>query len=274
LTETRNDQADGLRRMFSEDRLRVVHVVAGCAGVGRLSVALNLGVALAKAGRDTMLIDVRDDRARSSALDYLGLEARAQVGASRILSSIVPGPHGLAVLPLTGEAHQAPMRRAEIAGYCASFAYAIVTDTSTLGLRLLPIEQQRSEVIVVLSRAAASITEAYALIKRMSATGACRRFHVLVNRVGSESEAMLIFRNMARVARGYLDVELELLGFVPADAAIEQAAQLGRSLLDTWPQAASALAFKRLADRIGGWALPRAATHSEEPTYARAVGAA
>ena len=51
MADPRYDQADGLRRMFSTDRLRVVQVVAGRTGVGRLSVAVNLGLALAKAGQ-------------------------------------------------------------------------------------------------------------------------------------------------------------------------------------------------------------------------------
>jgi Mrp family chromosome partitioning ATPase len=49
LAERHDDQAEGLRRMFAVERLAVVHVVAGCAGVGRTTVAVQLGVALAKA---------------------------------------------------------------------------------------------------------------------------------------------------------------------------------------------------------------------------------
>ena len=59
--------------MFAAERLRVIHVIAGSAGVGRLTVALNLGAALAKAGRETLLIDVIENcrRLHLDAYTYL-----------------------------------------------------------------------------------------------------------------------------------------------------------------------------------------------------------
>jgi flagellar biosynthesis protein FlhG len=260
--------------MFSADRLRVIQVMAGRPGVGRMSVATHLGLALAKAGRDTLLMDVIEDGGQARALSFLGLEPRLQPQASHVASAIVPAPHGLAVLPLALEVRQAPARVAEITRYCASLEFALVTATSTFAAQLLPIERERREVVVVLSRAAASITEAYALIKRMSTAGVCRRFHVLVNRVDSDAEAALIFRNMAHVARGYLDVELGYLGFVPADAALERATALKRNVLDGWPDAPAALAFKKLARSIAAWPLPRAAWEHNERNRAARVGAA
>ena len=251
LADRHNDQADGLRRMFAAERLRVIHVIAGSAGVGRLTVAVNLGVALAKAGRETLLIDVIENRQRQTALDYLALNPRARQAASGLTS--VTGPHGLGVLAMDATSTQSPMRAAQIAGCCPGLSFALVTDSSTRCGRWLPIEDERREFIVVLSRATTSITDAYALIKRMNAAGACRRFHVLINRVASGAEAALIFRNMSAVARGYLDVELDLLGFIPADPALEPAAAQHASLLDAAPEAPAAKAFIRLAHRISTW---------------------
>ena len=267
LVDPHNDQADGLRRMFAAERLRIIHVVAGSAGAGRLTVAVNLGVALARAGRETLLIDVIENRRRRTALDYLGLGPRIRQDAT----SATAGPHGLGILALDHASSQAPMRAAQVAARRSALAYALVTDSSTRCARWLPTEDQCREFVVVLSRAAASITDAYALVKRMSAAGVCRRFHVLINRVASEAEAALIFRNMSRAARGYLDVELELLGFVPADVALEQAAAQMRSVLETAPAAPSAMAFARLAQRVSAWSLTR---ESVQRGRARAVGAA
>lgn len=267
MADRHNDQADGLRRMFAAERLRVIHVVAGSAGVGRLTVAVNLGVALAVAGRETLLIDVIENRRRRTALDYLGLGPRIRQDAT----SATTGPHGLGILTLDHASSQAPMHAAQAAARRTALAYALITDSSTRCARWLPIEDQCRELVVVLSRATASITEAYALVKRMSAAGVCRRFHVLINRAASEAEAALIFRNMSRAARGYLDVELELLGFIPADSALEQAAAQRASVLDAAPAAPSAAAFARLAHKITAWSPSRAIVQRDRT---RAVGAA
>jgi flagellar biosynthesis protein FlhG len=268
-----NDQADGLRRMFSPERLlRVIHVIAGCAGVGRLTVAVNLGLALAKAGRETLLIDVIENRQRQTALDRLALKPSARQAASGLSS--VTGPHGLEILALDAAATQSPMRAAQIAGCSPGLSFALVTDSSTRCGRWLPIEDDRREFIVVLSRATPSITDAYALIKRLSAAGVCRRFHVLINRVASGAEAALIFRNMSAVARGYLDVELELLGFIPADPAHALAAAQHASLIDAAPEAPAAKAFIRLAHRIAALSQLAPLRDIAPRGRARAVGAA
>ena len=272
MAERPNDQADGLRRMFAAERLRVIHVVAGCAGVGRLTVAVNLGVALAKAGRETLLIDVIENWQRQTALDYLALGARTRQAAFG--PSSVSGPHGLGILALDGASSQSPMRAAQIASHSPALTFALVTDSSTRCGRWLPVEDERREFVVVLSRATASITDAYALIKRMTAAGVCRRFHVLINRVGSGAEAALIFRNMSAVARGYLDVELDLLGFIPSDPAFEPAAAEHASVLDVAPQAPAAKAFVRLAQRLATWSQLAPLADVVQRDRPRAVGAA
>jgi len=263
LADAIYDQADGLRRMFGADRMRVIHVVAGRGDVGRTTAAVNLGVALARAGRDTLLIDCVDRGMSGRALAYLGLEPRLAVAGHSIVSSIVAGPQGLSVLPLDaailGAAAPGDGARsaasAALLDYAAALDFVLVSSRSARSVELLPIESERREVVVVLSRATSSITEAYALVKRLSTRGIKRRFQVLVNRVESEAEAALIFRNMADVAQGYLDVQLELLGFVPADDGLTRASHEGKSVLWSAPKSSAARAFRRLADDIAGWSM-------------------
>ena len=277
LAERHNDQAEGLRRMFAVDELRVIHIVAGCAGVGCTTVAVQLGVALAKAGRETLLIDVIENRERETALERLGLSARGRSDASGVAAAgaaAVAGPHGLCLLAVDAAGAQSSMRVAQMTAYSKSLAYALITDSSTRCTRWLPIDDRCREFVVVLERAPASITQAYALIKRMSAAGLSRRFHVLINRVGTDAEAALIFRNMSQVARGYLDVDLRLLGFIPVDPALEQAAVARRSLIDAAPGAPATTAFMRLAHRVAAWSHSPSPLHYARHDLARAVGAA
>lgn len=268
--ERPNDQADGLRRMFSPERLRVVHIVAGGRGVGRTTVAVHLGAAFAKMGRETLLMDLSGGRDQGKALGRLGLTVPGSVRAPEL--PIATGPHGLKLLALDCASERGRMDAARIGGCCARLAIALITDRAADAAAWLPIELQQREFIVVLSRAAASITAGYALIKRLSANGACRRFHVLINRAGSREEAQLIFRNIARAARGYLDVELGMLGFVPADPALALAAREQRSVLESRPEAPAAAAFTRLAYAVAAW--PQPAAESACRDFARAATAA
>jgi len=264
--------------MFSTERMRLIHVVAGREDVGRTAIAANLGVALARAGRDTLLADCIERGSSGRALAYLGLEPRLGVAGRGIVSSIVGGPQGLSVLLLDaaafGDAAPGDGARsaasAALLDYAASLDFVLLSSRSMLPVELLPIEEERREVMVVLSRAASSITEAYALVKRLSAAGIKRRFQVLVNRVGSEAEANLIFRNMAAVAQGYLDVQLDMLGYIPADDALEGATRAGKSVLESAPKSAAAQALRRLADDVAGWSIASRSTDTEQASGRRA----
>jgi flagellar biosynthesis protein FlhG len=244
------DQAHGLRRMFAAGRPCVLHVIAGAAGVGRTTVAVNLAAALARSGRDTLLIEAVAEPGLAHAFPRLGLEApRAAAGAAAIA---VPGTEGLALWPLVLGAHEArpaitiPDR---LPGRTRLPDVVLLTGAGARPL-VWTGEHERQDVLVVLSRAPASITQAYALVKRMSASGMRRRYHVLVNRVGSHAEAERIYRNMAAVAQGYLDVDLCLSGFIPADDAVAHAAASGASVLDLAPGAPAAQAFRRIAELV------------------------
>lgn len=258
----RIDQAHGLRRMFAPGRPRVIQIVAGRPGVGRTSVAVNLAAALAQRGRDTLLVEAVEHPAKPRALAYLGLETPSSALATPPQVLAVPATEGLAVWPLeltarsrAGDAIPIPAR----APGRSRLPDCVLVNSASMRPLVWTGEHESHDVLIVLSRAAASITDAYVLIKRMSAQGLQNRFHVLVNRAASEEEARLIYRNMAGVAHGYLDVRLQLCGFVPSDPALARAAQEGRSVLDIEPDAPATRAFRRLAECVLARGAPSAA---------------
>jgi flagellar biosynthesis protein FlhG len=68
------DQADGLRRLLAKDFLRIVTVTSGRNRVGKTSAVINLAAALARAGRDVLVIDENTNANNLSG--SLGLRAR------------------------------------------------------------------------------------------------------------------------------------------------------------------------------------------------------
>lgn len=251
--------------MFSADRLRVVAFLAGRPGVGRTTAAANLASALARSGRAVLLAD--GNPGTPDALGLLGMAARTDAATAldvggTLESAIVRAPDGLDALRLGAIPRDArSLHLAEsLLQQAAAFDYLLLNCPDPAVLATVGADPERLDVVIVLSRAASSITEAYALIKRLNATRSQRRFHVLVSRVDSEAEAVAIYRNMARVADGYLSVTLDFVGYVPADERIARAGRLGRCVLDAWPESAGAAAIRRLAEDISGWPVPRA-TH-------------
>mgnify|MGYP000855963993 FL=1 len=103
MADFRVDQAAGLRRLLGGgQQLQVVTFVAGCDGVGRSVAVANIGVALARLGKEVLIIDEHppgDDIATT-----FGLVARGDllnvVQRETALSQVLLLPmHGLRVLP-------------------------------------------------------------------------------------------------------------------------------------------------------------------------------
>ena len=254
MLESGIDQAQGLRRMFAPGPARVIEVLGAQDGAGRTTVAVNLAVALARAGRQTLLLD--------AAAMPAAAQRSAGTGASkRQLPGFVVSPEGTPgpLRPLPQASPRARTGSFTAAQDLTMEADCIVVAACEPGAWCWP-PQRATDALLVVSRLASSITAAYALIKRMGRQRVALPLQVLVNRVASEAEARQVYANLSDAARDYLGVRLQALGFVPADAALALAAAQGRSVLQTDPDAPASRAFRRLAERLLD-AAPPAAQH-------------
>jgi len=264
LPRIQRDQADGLRRLFDRNALRVVAIGSGTGGSCKTRAIVNLAGALAELGRDVLIAD--ENPAGHGVAAALGIEARFDledvVRRARDLDEvIVRGPAGLLILPMARGARslaQLPVAgRKRLLERCRRLSFPVDTllvDSApgSASALLWPGTAAR-EVIVLPGGAAASITAAYALIKRLSNLSARREFHILVSEMASEKEARTIFGNMAGVARRHLQVSLEFMGHIPPDDKLQHAARLRLPVVAAFPEAAAAGSFRRLAQAIAGW---------------------
>jgi flagellar biosynthesis protein FlhG len=258
------DQADGLRRLLARDFVRIVTVTSGCRKVGKTSVVVNLAAALTRAGRDVLIIDENADDAGHGL--RLGVTARYDLldvmeGRRSLEEVIVTAPQGMTMLPAgralrvladTNDATRGHL--VECFRKLASPADIVLVDAvRDDASRLLPLDLPSHEIGVVVSSDAASITKAYALIKRITQSHAKQRFHILMNRVASEAAARDIFCNLADVASRFLCVTLDFMGHIPADESLKQSNRLNRPVVDAFPMAPSAASYRRMAELLGTW---------------------
>ncbi len=259
-----SDQAEGLRRLLGREFVRIVTVTSGCRRVGRTSVVVNLAAALARAGRDVLVID--ENTGAAGLTSGLGVTAHYDLldvmeGRRSLEKVIVSAPQGIAILPagrglraLAGIDDAARAHLVESFRRLASPADVVLVDAvAGDASRLLSLDLPSHEIGIVVSSDAASITDAYALIKRVSQRHAKRSFHVVVNRVASAAAAQDIFGNLADVASRFLCVTLHFMGYIPTDENLKQSNRLSRSVVDAFPIAPSARAYRRIAEVLGEW---------------------
>ncbi len=255
------DQAEGLRRLLLRNQTRAITVVAGKSGVGRTSTTINLAAALARSGKDVMVLD--ENHAPNNLPNCLGLFVRHDLldvvqgkcnPRDAVLTtkgfSVMPAARAIYALAKLNQVEQ--QRLGNALTEVSSGVDVMLVDAAMPSARGVVLSglATGASLLVVADATASGITASYALIKRMALESACLRFEIIVNKAGSEQEAKTVFGNMAKVARRNLAARLDYLGYIPFDNKLMRATQLGRSVVEAFPDARSAQSCMALAREL------------------------
>lgn len=264
MADFRVDQAAGLRRLLGASQLQVVTFVAGCEGVGRSVAVANLGVALARLGKEVLIID--ENAARDDIASSFGLQARFDllnvVQREQPLSQVMLQPMmGLRILSAARAVKKlgrlSLTQQQTLLDAMSSLERpvdVILVDASTSHPQgFSPFGLASQEAVVVISGSSASITEAYSLIKKVSHAFARRHFRILVSKVRSNPDARSIYENIAQVTTQRGIAQLDYAGAIPLDESLRQATQLCRPVLIQSPDSPSAKAFREIAADLLYW---------------------
>jgi flagellar biosynthesis protein FlhG len=257
------DQAEGLRRMLSGPKPRIVTFLSATPADDKGAMLVNLAASLVQSGHDVVIVDACEyDYGVARRLgvdgrgDLLGV-ARQECALNQVIHQV---PQGFSVVEMGhGVRSQDEARR-------LSTAFVVLVKQSAGSIVIVDGEflehgaqydsfpvaaMANSEIVVQVSTGATSITNAYALVKRLAQHLGRRPFGILVTGA-SEAEAKVVYDNMSSAATRYLAVTLSSMGSVPADEYLQRAARLGRAVVDAFPLAGASVAFRRLAGRFAG----------------------
>jgi flagellar biosynthesis protein FlhG len=260
LHERGLDQAEGLRRLLLRPSLRVLTVVGARKGLGATSVVVNLAAALARAGKQVLILD--ENLAHDNVANALALKPRFDLlNAIRdnlpLCDIMLHAANGVHVLPLAKAMKALPkLDDAERECLLQSLTAAsmgmdvVLVDATADGHSVCASLAGDEPLLLVLNATADGITESYALLKQMAAQNGRVAFDLLVNKARNEQEAQTVYENMAQVAQRHMQVQLRYLGSIPQDGQLEQAAQMRRPLLEVFPQADTSQAFIGLARKL------------------------
>ncbi len=264
MAEPIHDQAEGLRRLLDQNFLRVITITSGGTGDGKTTTVISLATALARSGKNVLIID--ENTCANNVSATLGINAhrdlldviRRDMTLDEVFVScpegffILPAGRGMRVLGKLNREEQAHVT-GSFAGIAQPMDVILIDAAPGRTSQMLTFALSTHEIMVVVSPDPASITGAYALIKHTCGYHQDKqRFHVVVNKAGTEAEARMIFDNMADVARRHLAVSLDFTGFVPQDRKL----CLGRRATGAIPVTATATAFNRIAESLADWPCP------------------
>ena len=256
------DQASRLRATASSHRSWSVAVTSGKGGVGKTSLAVNLALALARAGERTHLVDGDLGLANVDVLLNLHprLSLREVIAEGKPLEDIiVHGPAGLDVIPaasgvealadLGGKARQ--LLLSELQSLSLRADVTILDTGAGLSGTVLALTLAADEVIIVTTPEPTAITDAYAMVKVLTRRRPGLPLQLVVNLAEHAAQAREVHGHLERIIQRFLGREVPLAGWIPRDECVGRAVREQRPLVLYFPHARASEAILGLASRLG-----------------------
>lgn len=233
---------------------RIIVVAGGKGGVGKTTIAVNLGILLARQGTNTILVDA--DFCLSgmrilidvTPIGDLGDVLAGQRPASEFLS---PAEERLAVIGgmpgvvRNGEAGWgAALDR--LAGVCDTI---IVDSGSGVTDAVLDLALAADHVIVPTTPEPTSLADSYAFLKLLKRAGFSGSIGVVATMTDTETQAAEVARRIEQVSCRFLGLDVADLGGVPRDAHVSRAIQQRAAVVTLFPHCPATRALRALARR-------------------------
>jgi flagellar biosynthesis protein FlhG len=241
-------------------RARVISITSGKGGAGKTSLAVNLGVALGRIGRKTLIID--GDLGMADAAIMLGLNPVATIddvlaGRLSVDEIICDGPANVTLMPggsiIGGLASQTGLARrwlqAGLRDQAAHQDYMLVDTPSGGAATTLASAAAADQLILIISPEPTTFMDAYAAAKLLCLEHGVGELSIVAN-LADDAAGLALFDRFGDVVGKFLPIGLNYLGAVPEDRQLRDAILRKQSCVTAYPDAAASQAFNRLALRL------------------------
>ena len=252
---------------------RVIAISSGKGGVGKSSIAVNLGISLAKTGAKVCLLDADTGLANVNIL--LGVTPQFSLehvlyGAKNLDEIMVECPHGLQLIPgangisecVSLHSRQQLRLTRELARIEKDFDYLLIDTAAGIADTTLDFVSAAQYTLIVITPEPTSLTDAFSLIKLLKRRRKRINYQVVVNMTGGSNQAKEVFHRFSSAVEKYIGVELNYLGFIQKDESVRAAVSLQHPVAlfpDTDPSSRS---FTRLASALEGAVKHQPVKHS------------
>ena len=244
---------------------KVIGIVSGKGGVGKSNLAVNLAIQLRKKGQRVIIFDadfgLANVEVMFGVIPQYNLSDLIYHGKS-IQEIITKGPMdigfisgGSGILGLNNLYREQIMLLVKSIGELNEYADVIIIDTGAgVSDQVLEFVLASPEVIMVTTPEPSSLTDSYSLLKAMYRNPNFiedgTTIHVVANKVNSVEEGRMVYDKLHSVVDQFLDGELNYLGMIPQDTALERSVRQQKTVSLHEPNSNAAKAFEVLATNL------------------------
>ena len=265
------DQAQRLRELASIERFRRfsaksrsakrIAVTSGKGGVGKSNFSLNFAVLAARLGKKVLLIDADTNLANIDIL--LGISPNFNIshviaGLKSAEEILVAGPDGVSILPAaSGDIEQALNEGVASESVIADLNALedkfdlVVMDTGAGASRtVLDFIIHADTMVLITTPEPTAITDAYAVVKLISAERPDIDIQILINFAHDKREAQEVYEKLASVISHFLKLQTKFLGFMPRDNNLVEAVRRQKLLIQLFPQSPASNQMKFMTRKL------------------------
>lgn len=247
----------------SKRMTRVIAVTSGKGGVGKTNFTVNLGIALAKRGKQVLVLDTDIGLANVDVI--LGLSPEYDlshvIAGQRDVSEIIyEGPAGLKLIA-GGSGFQdiVNLNELQLARFLNALealdgtADIILLDTGAgISKSVLNFVLAADEIVVVTTPEPTALTDAYAIIKIIVRRRPGAHLKLITNRALTPKDGQAAADRLATASERFLGAKLEFLGPVMDDEAVSRSVRVQTPFLINAPNSPAAACINRVADTLLG----------------------
>lgn len=236
------DQAETLRQVFSPQRLlgrqdgggaRLLSITSGKGGVGKTTLAVNLGILLCRMGKRVLLLD--GDLGLANVDVLLGLRPERTLyhvveGKATLADILLEGPEGLSVLPgangipemsdLNGDGSNNLLR--DLTELDQVYDFVLVDTAAGIHRSTFAFALAADEVLLLTTPEPTAVTDAYAVVKLLFQNGRPRAVRLLMNMVRDRKEGERWTDRLLGVVEQFQGRPLESWGSLSHDSSVMQ----------------------------------------------------
>ncbi|HCL57638.1 MAG TPA: ATP-binding protein [Spirochaetia bacterium] len=239
---------------------RVITVASGKGGVGKTNISVNLAIAYSQLGKKVLLMDA--DLGLANVNILLGIIPKYTIydvikGTRSIHEVIIPYKENIFLVPGASGFYQlAELREdqkkmlVENLSELDDFDVIIIDAGAGISDNVLRFVAASEEVIVVTTPEPTAITDAYGIIKAITAHDLHNTLKLVVNIVSDVMQAKKVYQKLAKVCHQFLGVMVENLGFIYEDQAVRKAVSLQKPLVLSFPDSKATQSIEHIVLRL------------------------
>ncbi len=257
------DQAEKLRLMVRSSRKKtsVLAITSGKGGVGKTNVAANLAICLSASGKKVTLVDADlglanldilfNVRMRSSLAHVISGRRHIHEVIQKVSGGVnlISGASGLSEL-----ADLSDFQRARLVDELSTLendSDVIIIDTGAgISSNVISFCEAADHVLVVTTPEPTSVTDAYAMVKRLSHGRSGVKISLLVNMAESRVEARKVYQRLSGTTKKFLSIPVYDAGYILRDEHVINSVSQCEPVVLAFPRCQSSYCFLALASKL------------------------